>query len=591
MSALPADKPLTIEDYQQIKDSFVLIKNKWSAVKTQTGVNRRLRDLTVDVESLRQAGKLRPDQTFIARRVIDTNIKNEQPPFIAYLKQSRRLAVFKCIDDPTLNVEQLETEFTEGMQYNGWELDYFKCLDGAQLHGWDSIEIEYDASKPLKVGISHIGHENLIIPIDCKQLGANDLIARRFEVTPTQLRTFSRYNFSTSQVSILTGQNAPDRTNLIEIYKLFMKDENGVVWVGWINDILMDWLSAPVKLDLGRRQKVTQTIMQPQQLADGSIIGVPIPQESWQPIDETDFPIKLLAYNLTEQQQITEQKGRGALDDADQEAQTNLWTSMVNGAARANNIYGSPAQDESNGGKLAIVDVELVPDRIYNKKIEFWSPPWPEGFSIQLSQALGSAKQAETGSVDFAVKNREDSRKTATELNIATQQAGLLQSVQVMLFAAWLRDIFNYVWPVVQNLALRNDIKLVATTAQEGQPPQNNIELLAHSFDIKPAGDIDVVQRQEKLQRMQAIWPIIANTPLASVFLIDILKEMFPSDVMRYSQVMMQGNIKNQLLQGALGIMQVLDSTPPEELASSMEANRGQLQQLAMQMQQAIQQP
>lgn len=599
MSTVSADKPLDVNNYTQLKDALVLMNGKWEKIKSTTQINRRIRKLTVDVESLRQSGKLRADQTFIARRVIDTNIKNEQPPFIAYLKQSRRLAVFKCLSDPSMNCDTLETEFTEGMQYNGWELDYFKTLDGAQLHGWDSVEIEYDASKPLKVGISHIGHENLIFPLDCKQVGANDLIARRFEVTPTQLRTFAKYNFDIEQVNRLCAVQAGDRTRLMQIYKLFIKDENGVVWVAWINDTLTNWLSAPVKLDLGRRKKVTKQVPQSIPLMDGTPgPTVFVPQESWEPIDETEFPIKLLSYSLTEQQQITEQVGRAQLDDADQEAQTNLMTAAVNGALRATNVYGSPEQDESNGGKLSVVDVDLQPDRIYNKKINWWSPPWPEGFVTQLIDALAVSKQADTGNVAFAVNNRQDSRKTATEIQAANQQSGLLQGVQVMLWAAWLRDVFNFVWPVVQNLALQDQIALLQVTPQQdpdeqavqGQPNQkvNDKDVIGLVYDIKPAGDVDVVLRAEKLQRMQTIWPIIANTPLAQMFLMDIIKEMFPQDYQRYMMAWQQADQKNQLLAGYLSIMTELEKMPVQEIGPALAAHKPQLMQMGMQTQQVL---
>lgn len=593
-----ADLPLDINNYAQIKDNLVLMRAKWKTVDYTTAVNRRIRKLAVDVETLRSSGQLRQDQTFISRRVIDTNIKNEQPPFIAYLKQSRRLAVFKCKSDPKLNVEKLETEFTEGMQYNKWELDYFKALDGAQLHGWDAVEIEYDESKPLKVGISHIGHENLIFPFDAKQVGANDMIARRFEVTAAQLRKLKKYNFKPGAVDTLCRTVATERNKLLEIFKIFTRDDaTGCVYVSWVNETLNEYLSDPVKLDLGRRQKQMVPVEQPPlQAADGTLIPMPpMQEERWVPMDETEFPIKLLPYSLTEQQQITELIGRAQIDDADQEAQTNLWTAAVNGALRASNIYGSPELDESNGGKLAVVDIELTPDRIYNKPIKFWSPPWPEGFVVQLAQALGTAGQAETGQVDFAVNNRQDSRKTATEIQAANQQAALLQSVQVMLWAAWLRDIFNFVWPVVQNLALRNEIPLcqIEIPSQDGiTPPQktNDLKVLNQIYDIKPAGDIDVVQRAEKIQRMQTIWPIISQTPLAMPFLMDMLKEMFPQDIARYTMMLEQANMQQQQMQGMSMIIQELMNMPPNEVGAALQGYRPQLEQLTAAAQQPQQQ-
>lgn len=600
MSATEPNVPLDVQNYRQVVDAFNLIKGQFGKIEMRAEASRRMRKLAVDVEELRSSGKIRPDQTFIARRVIDTNIKNEQPPFIAYLKQSRRLAVFKCKSDPTVNVEQIETEFTEGMQYVGWEESYFKVLDGAQLHGWDAVEIEYDTSKPLNVAVVHIGHEDLIFPVDARGLNPNEMIGRRFRVTPSELRKLRRYNFRPEQVEALI-KASPDRAKSLQIYKVFVKQDDGIVYVCWIEPSLTDFLSPPVKLDLGRRKKQMVEVPQKTVMADGTVVELPpVQQEMEVPIDETEFPVKLLLYSLNEQKLITEQIGHSIIDEPDQEAQTNLWTSAVNGALRASNVYGAPEQDESNGGKLSVVDVELIPDRIYNKPIKFWSPPWPEGFVMTLAQQLATSKAAETSSVDFAVNNREDSRKTATEIQAAGEQANLLKGVQVMLWSAFLRDVFNFVWPMVQNYALRGEIDFCRTQVTITPNPalpeitqtvvQNDTQLIGQVYDIKAAGDIDVVQRAEKLQRMQTMWPIISQTPLAMPFLMDIMKEMFPQDYPRYAQMMGSMQQDKQLLQGVLGIMQELQNMPPEQVGPALAQYKPQLEQMGMQIQQSVQQ-
>ena len=131
-----------------------------------------------------------------------------------------------------------------------------------------------------------------------------------------------------------------------------------------------------------------------------------------------------------------------------------LWTAMINGTVRASNVYASPAQDDGNGGKLAQAEVDLVHGVVFSKPLNFWSTPYPDPLIIKAAQALDTQTQQETGQVDFAVSNREDSRKTATEVQAANQQQSLLNSVQVSLFSAFLRDVHTAVWPIVQSQAL-----------------------------------------------------------------------------------------------------------------------------------------
>ena len=52
------------------------------------------------------------------------------------------------------DIERLESEITEGLRYKGWINPYFSVTDGAQLHGWDSVEVVYDEKKPLQVSLN-----------------------------------------------------------------------------------------------------------------------------------------------------------------------------------------------------------------------------------------------------------------------------------------------------------------------------------------------------------------------------------------------------------------------------------------------------
>jgi hypothetical protein len=71
----------------------------WEIEIRETKLRRAQRKLDVDIEALRQGSaenpaQLNADETLVPVRVIDENIRKEQPDKIQYLTQSRRLAIF-----------------------------------------------------------------------------------------------------------------------------------------------------------------------------------------------------------------------------------------------------------------------------------------------------------------------------------------------------------------------------------------------------------------------------------------------------------------------------------------------------------------
>src|SRR5574343_261833 len=144
-------------------------------VTEQAKIRRNMRTISVDVEALQAEGKLKSDETIIPIRVIDSTIKAEQPNFISYVKQSRRFAVFKCLNDKTIDdgkKQIVEQDFTTALSYNGWEKWVYRVLDGAQLHGWCCSEVVLDTAKPGHVAIVTHEHENVIFSLKAKDLEA-----------------------------------------------------------------------------------------------------------------------------------------------------------------------------------------------------------------------------------------------------------------------------------------------------------------------------------------------------------------------------------------------------------------------------------
>lgn len=578
-------------EFSLAKTRLKQLVDDWQKEINDSKQRRKVRNIDVSPKKLREQGVLKPDETLIPMRVINTNIEREKPPFISFLKQSRRLAIFRCLDNPKQNTEQLEKEFTEGMEYSGWEQPHFKNLDGAQTHGWDSVEVVFDDTKPLHVSLEHIGHDKLFFPKGAVNLQACELLIRCYTLSQIQLRSFiAEFGFDRTQVESLLSKfdSETRRDEVVTIYKCFFKCES-IVYVAWFDlEACADWLKTPQKHYIGIRDKQKIQVMkpQPQPIIDpttGASIGTqmvnaPTVEEQWVDADLHMYPVFLLPYSETEEQELFSHKGRVFFDCHQQEAQTAIASGFVNGLTRAANVYGSVESDPS--GSTAApkqLDTKLEHGAIYDKKIQFWNTNYPDPMCLNALQFFSVQNSNETGQLNFAVANRKDSRKTATEIQTAEQQTQLLSSVQVTLFSTFLRELYGFCWLIVQSQALQEKIQFLLTqieVAIAGMSKTvwvNNIPVIGMRYDVRAAGDVDVVQRAEKLQRMMQFWPIIAATPVANKYLQMMLKVAFPEDGDELSQMIDEGNQVQQLIVGLLSIIktaitpEMMMQLPPEQ--------------------------
>src|SRR6266576_3498506 len=84
-------------------EAYVHLKrmiDDWNTEVEDTEVRRKTRKVELDVEGLRQKGDLDEDETIVPVRTIDINIQRELPAYVNYLKNSRRICTFFCLDDP-----------------------------------------------------------------------------------------------------------------------------------------------------------------------------------------------------------------------------------------------------------------------------------------------------------------------------------------------------------------------------------------------------------------------------------------------------------------------------------------------------------
>lgn len=588
----PSQPQNTMLDYTYASTRFRKLVENWrSGEQKVTERNRRLRDIKVDVAALRANKKLKSDETYIPIRMLDLNIRREQPPFIQYLTQSRRTAIFSCSSQPGMNTEQLEKEFTRVTRAPGWLTPFLQTLDGASLHGWDSVEVEFNEGAESQFIVDHVGHENLLFPGDAQRLQNCEYIIRVRHVTLPQLRAFvSKYGFNKLEVEELAkkldsesgvSERSEQGDSVTCVYKAWMKVD-GIVHVCWYHPDASDWLKAPEPLFIGRKQQqeVVVASEQPDPMT-GMMMPMQQVQQQWVRVAETEYPIEILFYQEGEKPEITAHYGRAHLDEYKQEGASAVWSSFINGCNRAANVFGAPKQiTDTAGVEPKQTDVVLEHGKMYNAPMEFFNMPYPDPIMLKAAQQLDTQNATETNQVAWAVNNRQDSRKTATEIDAAQQQTANINSVTVTLFSQFVANVYTRGWLILQSRVQQGLAKLFVAP-----------EIVGHTYVLKAAGDVDVIERAEKLQRQMQMWPVVQSTGAAMVFLSDILQTAFPEDAPKYIQAIQAAQMKNQLIQKLSSALQATVVGEDGKIDPQFAGMEGQLAQLAQETQQALATP
>jgi hypothetical protein len=63
---------------------------------------------------------------------------------------------------------------------------------------------------------------------------------------------------------------------------------------------------------------------------------------------------------------------------------------------------------------------------------------------------------------------------------------------------------------------------------------------------VKPAGDVDVVEREKLIETMQQSWPVYQATGAAIPFLVDLTEKLFPDSAPKYIKAIQQQVQQNQ---------------------------------------------
>jgi hypothetical protein len=140
-----------------------------------------------------------------------------------------------------------------------------------------------------------------------------------------------------------------------------------------------------------------------------------IPQDDY----ETEYPYILYPYLISENDTISQLKGRIFLDQDLQEAVTSLLSSTVTKARRSAGLYFSKDVSDPNDDLLMQKNIFFRSGCLINSKVTEFELKAPDPAMFSAIQMLVTANQNETSQVNFAVNNRKDSRKTAKEIEVS----------------------------------------------------------------------------------------------------------------------------------------------------------------------------
>lgn len=550
-------------------------------------VSRKLRYSEIDIEAERAAGRLAPDELFVPQHIINTNISREQSAYVQYITQSPRACILLDDVTPSNDTSALERDFSNRVRYDGWQQPLYRTIDAFQQDGYSVAELILDQTKLGELAVEAVPMSDLGFVTDTKDIQSCEQIVRKYWFTKTALLGFTTREeeggrgWSKVEVDNVIGNNSANDANattdtttdgkdksLFAVEKVMFRVK-GVVQVGWSCERTCDeWLRAPRPLYIGRQKQ--NTLMQR--------IAAKLLGKSLRPYSndvEKLYPYYLFQYTISENPTITDLKGRVYLDQDTQEAASSLMSSYVTAHRRAAGLYFSKDSSDPNDDVLMQKNVYFRTGALINSKVTQFQLDPPDSSMLGAIQGLVTANQAESSQVNFAVNNRKDSRKTATEINAANQQASQLTTIQVTLFATALRQLYQTMFDIIQS---RVKAQLIEVTPEL-------LQMYAQQYIVKPSGDTDVIERQQKIQMMMQSWPVIQNTPAAVPFLCKLLSILFPDDAAQYIQIIQASQQQGQQMQQLMAMLQQFVSNPAYVTPAGQQA----VQQVIASMQQQSQ--
>lgn len=536
--------------YDKLKDRITKLVATMEDMKGKLQSSRRLRYEEIDIEAERKSGRLAPDELYLPQHMIDSNIRREQSSYIQYITQSPRAVILQDFYTPSNDTSILERDATNKIRYEGWQTSLYRVIDAFQQDGYSICELVHDQSKGGELAVEEVSIGDFGFVLDSKDLQMCEQVVRRYYFTRTALLGFTKpeaedgrgWDAEEVNIVISSTEGSSSATNnssyrdhsLYRVEKVMFRVK-GVVQVAWCSSEKgSDWLRAPRPLYIGRQKK-------------NSVVDM-LKKRTMKPFDsdyETQYTYFLFPYLVSENPTVSELKGRVYLDQDAQEGAASLMSSFVTAHRRAAGLYFSKDTSDPNDDILMQKNVYFKTGALINAKVTQFQLAAPSSDMLAAINAVVTSNAAETSQVNFAAQNRKDSRKTATEITASQQTQQQLSTVQVVLFSTALRQLYQTMFDIIQSRVVSGLIEVDPTIKQ----------MYSRKYVVKPSGDTDVIERQQKISAMQQAWPVIQQTPAALPFLMKLMSLLFPDDAPQYNQILQQAQQAQQQGQNQQGMI------------------------------------
>lgn len=560
--------------FTEAKEKITKLVNAMDEQEQYVKNCRHLRYTEIDIEAERKSGRIAPDELYVPQHIIDTNIRREQAKYISYVSSARRAAIFHDLDNQASDTALLENDFTNRFRYDGWQLPLYRCIDGMQQNGYGFVELVGDVTQPGHLKLQDVAYGDIGFSFDTRDIQSCELITRRYYFTKTQLLAMASsdtWKFSMEE-TLKVMEASPEgsvwddkETSLYPIQKVMFR-KGGIVMVAWsCVGKCNDWLKQPRPLYIGR-----QTL--------DPLTG------KWVKAFETSYPYYVAVYNITENTILKQVKGRAYMDQDTQEGVSSLMSSFVTAHRRAAGLYFARDGDgDPNNDQVTQQNNYFKQGRLIDAKVKQFQLQAPDSSMLSAIQALATMNMQENSQIDYASQNRKDSRKTATEIQAALTESQLLGTIQLALFSTFMKQICTDFFAIVRS-------RVMAGLIGQNLEPQLQAQLNAlykGNYQVRPAGDTDVIEKQEKILRMQQTWPVVQATAAAPLFLAKLLTLMFPEDAPLYNQMIQQDQTKTTMLASVAHVLQGLIADP-QQLSPQAQTHIPEIQGLLQQIGQVL---
>lgn len=533
-------------------DTIGKLISAWeSGPKKKILAERDHRRFEMDSTAARAAKKVLSSETFIPQRVIDNNIRRESPVIMGFVTEVNRPIIIGNVGTNQFDFSTNEQAFASASRYQGWQIPYRKCVDSAATFGRGVIQV-IPANNALGYILDFVCVENFIFPEKSQHIQNAGMCARRYEVSSGELDEWAqKYAFDPENVKKLRetecGAGNPD-DQILAVYELFhvFRRERGPD--GRIM-IMCGWYSSSMSHVLLNKDWTPYL--------DGTLAADNTPGTAQQ------YPFFIYQYEMTEKPYILQSEGRAAYDLNHQEAETALVTDYMNACNRASGLYPSRKVGQTESSAVTAT-IELAHGMIMDQPLDIFVPPMPPASTLSAVNYLRTSNLQDIGQVDFAADNRVDSRKTAAEIKLSRESAAKISSLPVLNFSIFVLDIGSYIF----NIHLANSRGgTLLSEAIRGSNEAANEALRLGKFVLMSAGDVDYVQRADKIVKIRETLGMLSQFPAAQKIVISLLRRylqlVFPEQAAEFTADLQDNSqgITQQLLAALTTIMPEL---PPD---------------------------